>query len=84
MRLLMMGLMLAATTLTACVSRETRLANWSAQCERDYGFTPGTDAMARCVMDLDSRREQMLDSIMADSATTAAPAPMPLYVTPPR
>jgi hypothetical protein len=62
----MRGLLVTALVLLAgCETREDRLAAWRAQCQRDYGFTPGTEAFAGCVQRAEQGYARRLDAAAA-------------------
>ena len=70
MKIVLAGLVMLA----GCATPEERLARYRARCERDFGFTPNTDAFSNCLMQQENQRQRSIDAALA--------APMPVYVPP--
>ncbi|CAO4163413.1 hypothetical protein [Methylorubrum populi] len=61
-----------ALMLSACVSAKEQRAMDLGQCA-DFGFQPGTDAFAQCMMDVSQQREMMQQNrLLAQQAQLAA------------
>ena len=59
----------------ACTTREERLADYRTRCERDYGFTAGTEAMSNCVMQQENQRQRRIDAVVAAPMPVVQPVP---------
>jgi hypothetical protein len=73
---------------TAGYDRRHKMAETDRQKCADYGFLPGTDSYAKCVMELDQNRNMANDALLRSvvggiaSRTVASPAPVQAPASP--
>jgi hypothetical protein len=61
----MTWLVVGAVVLAGCMTREEQLAGFRAQCERDFGLRPGSDAFGACVQRQDIARREAIGRALA-------------------
>ncbi|MBR0682767.1 hypothetical protein GXW74_19905 [Roseomonas eburnea] len=70
-----------AVAVGGCQTPEERLAGYRDRCQREYGFTPGTDAFGNCLMQQENQRQRRIDAVLAAPAPVT-PAPQPIFIPP--
>lgn len=74
----MTWMVVGVLALAGCITREEQIAGFRAQCQQEYGLTPGTDAFGACVQNADMARRRAISGAL--NAPLPTPAPAPIFV----